>query len=110
VAQPVEKSISLDFQEVRVDGRNLRESAVLWRVLSITCGQTGGKQMAKTAGQFDKWMEKKRQRPIGICGDCGREKELRQRGGTKKVDMPKTTKPKTPKHPVPHAAKSAARR
>ena len=35
--------------------------------------------MAKTAGQFDKWMEKKRQRPIGICGECGREKELRQR-------------------------------
>lgn len=35
--------------------------------------------MAKTASQFDHRVEKRRQRPIGICDECGREKELRQR-------------------------------
>jgi hypothetical protein len=35
--------------------------------------------MVKTASEFDARMKTKRQRPIGICGDCGNEKELRQR-------------------------------
>jgi len=32
-----------------------------------------------TSGEFDRWIAEKRQRPIGICNECGGEKELRQR-------------------------------
>jgi hypothetical protein len=34
--------------------------------------------MRVTAGEFDKRLKEKRQRPVGVCSDCGHEKELRQ--------------------------------
>lgn len=48
---------------------------------SVTVPKTNseGNTRMKTASEFDQWLETKRERPVGICNECGREKELRQR-------------------------------
>jgi site-specific DNA-cytosine methylase len=44
----------------------------------VTMTETERNQTMKTAAGFDEWLQSKRQRPVGICGECAHEKELRQ--------------------------------
>jgi hypothetical protein len=47
--------------------------------VTVTKSNSEGEPRMKTALEFDEWVKEKRQRPVGICNECGREKELRQR-------------------------------
>ena len=65
------------------EGRNHAEEkqVTVTRKLDVTMTKSNisEEEMKMKSAEFDRWIKKKRQRPVGICNECGREKELRKR-------------------------------